>query len=692
VVDCATLRVLAVVPLRSSPEALVLHPTENKLYCALITGASGLDSVVAVVCTRGDSVLKHIKTESGPMAMCIDSTLGKLYCAHYQSSKVTVVDLSADSVIGSISVVGYSGVLRPAPDRGKVYCLSASHVRVIDCSVDSVVADVRVLSSTDLCYCAASGEVYVVGDGKLMTIIDAGPDTVVRTVAVTDYNGTVPKFVISGDDGTRVYVAIEDKLRPKHHVAVVDLETDSVVARIRVGFGPHVLKCAPGAGRVWCASRDANVTVIDCESASIAGVIWLGASVTELLSVPETGKVFCLDAGHLGAMSVLPEARSEEPSLLCVGQVLSSSCYDSRTGKVYTGVVTDSSLCVVDQNGGSILFFVRVSRGPQKLALNTPLAKLYCGSGSQSVVDVVSVDGDTVCGGIRVDEAMLKALLVAPTENKLYILLGPNSWRLLIADCRSDSILADIPFGWGALEAMCYSSVSRKVYVLGSKPVGGRCVYVVDAAGDSLVKELVLGGSHVCAKIAWVPWTNEVLVTESESYHVDVIACSSDTVVGAIMVNGFPEAVIPVPSSEAVFCATTNGIKVVDMRTRGIVQSFPDVSAQCFTFSPATGRVYAADWAKSWVTVFRSAAPGVEEDLGSPPEPSSPGTRFIRGSVFLPLSPAPGAHVDFRLIDTAGRRVLGLRPGFNSTEHLCPGVYFLRCGTTGRVRKLVVTR
>ena len=81
------------------------------------------------------------------------------------------------------------------------------------------------------------------------------------------------------------------------------------------------------------------------------------------------------------------------------------------------------------------------------------------------------------------------------------------------------------------------------------------------------------------------------------------------------------------------------------------------------------------------------------------PEPQTPNPEpaasIVRSVLFLPGASNHRLQATSWLIDAAGRKVLGLRPGANDVRELPPGVYFAaEDGTPSalRARKVVVAR
>ena len=109
------------------------------------------------------------------------------------------------------------------------------------------------------------------------------------------------------------------------------------------------------------------------------------------------------------------------------------------------------------------------------------------------------------------------------------------------------------------------------------------------------------------------------------------------------------------------------------------------------------GRVYAANYGSSSISVLRDSAGGIQEGVATRLAGSKPMPTVVRGVLFLSEVPSRKPQAA-SLLDISGRKVMNLRPGANDVRALAPGVYFVReepqaaSSKPQAVRKVVVTR
>jgi YVTN family beta-propeller protein len=99
VIDGATNRVIATIPVGDGPCALVWNSTNNKVYCA-----NEYSDDVTVIDGSTNQVIAIIPVGYYPYALVWNSTNNKVYCANYYSNNVSVIDGATNQVIATIPV------------------------------------------------------------------------------------------------------------------------------------------------------------------------------------------------------------------------------------------------------------------------------------------------------------------------------------------------------------------------------------------------------------------------------------------------------------------------------------------------------------------------------------------------------------------------------------------------------------
>ena len=200
---------------------LALMRTRWIFICALLllliaTGAHG----------QNYKLLKSIPIggEGGWDYLAIDATARKLYVTH--ASKIVIVDLAQDKVVGEIADTPGVHGFAVAPELGHGFSSNGaeSRVSVIDLKTLKTIAKIETGENPDaILFEPTRSEVYAFnGRGKSATVIDAKIDQVVSTVPLSGK----PEFAAADGLSGRVFCNIEDK----NEVAVIDMKTHAVTA------------------------------------------------------------------------------------------------------------------------------------------------------------------------------------------------------------------------------------------------------------------------------------------------------------------------------------------------------------------------------------------------------------------------------------------------------------------------------
>jgi YVTN family beta-propeller protein len=280
VIDTATNAVVATIPVGVSPTGVAVSADGTRVYIA----NSGSDSVSVIDATR-NSILATVATGIEPSGVAVNAAGTRVYVTNAASDSVSVIDATRNSVVATVPVgaIPLGVVVNPAGTRVYVANSDASRVSVIDTGTNSVIAGVPVgavpyaiavnpagtriyvthvpdtepvngtvtvidaasnaivavvplglnVAATGVTTNAAGTRVYAAGVLGGVFVIDAGSNRLIDTLGV---EGVLGGIAINGA-GTRIYVAniIGDT------VAVVDLASRSVIARVPVGSLPFAL-------------------------------------------------------------------------------------------------------------------------------------------------------------------------------------------------------------------------------------------------------------------------------------------------------------------------------------------------------------------------------------------------------------------------------------------------------------------
>ncbi len=161
----------------------------------------------------------------------VDSAGRRLYVSH--GTKVVVIDLDKEVVVGEITNTPGVHGLAPAPELGKgfVSCGREDKAAIVDLKTLATLAKVDTGKNPDgMLYEPVQQEVYMFnGRGQSATVIDAKSGKVIATIPL----GGKPEFGQADSKAGRVYNNLEDK----NEVVAIDTKTHEVVNRWPIAPG-----------------------------------------------------------------------------------------------------------------------------------------------------------------------------------------------------------------------------------------------------------------------------------------------------------------------------------------------------------------------------------------------------------------------------------------------------------------------
>jgi YVTN family beta-propeller protein len=216
----------------ASPHGMALTTDGSKLYVGLEN--ADIPGIV-VYDTRANKVVRKIDVVlRGGHFLAIQPKTDKLYYPMREDNRVLVVDTKTDTVTKIIPIEGGPVGVGFAPN-GEVWIHNDRDgaVHVIDGRKDEVVKVLKGLGE-------GAGRMAVSPDGRWaasthsttqdVAVIDANTKTVAATVKI----GRGPGFPVFSPDSTKLYVMNSGE----GDVAIVDLATMKIVARHYVGVNP----------------------------------------------------------------------------------------------------------------------------------------------------------------------------------------------------------------------------------------------------------------------------------------------------------------------------------------------------------------------------------------------------------------------------------------------------------------------
>jgi len=293
---------------------------------------------LAVAVCRADGPYHFIKEipvggEGGWDYLSVDSAAHRLYVSH--ATKVVVIDLEKDAVIGEITNTPGVHGLASAPDlgRGIVTCGRENKAAIVDLKTLQTISKVDTGANPDgMLYEPGQQEFYTLnGRGNSATVIDAKTGKVVATIPL----GGKPEFAQADSAAGRVF----DNLEDKSEVVVIDAKTHTVANRWPIAPGEAASGMAFDARnhRLFLGCDNQLMVMMDSTSGKVVASVPIGEGVDANAFDPGTQLAFA-SCGGSGTTTI---AHEDAPDKLTVVQTLPTArgartmTLDPVTHKIY---------------------------------------------------------------------------------------------------------------------------------------------------------------------------------------------------------------------------------------------------------------------------------------------------------------------------------------------------------------------
>ncbi len=262
-----------------------------------------------------------------------DPAARRLYVSN--GTRVVVIDMDADSVVGVIdNLPGVHG-FAVAPDLGRGFASNGREntVAVVDLATLQILARVPTGDNPDgILFEPDSREVYAFnGRGHSATVIDAVADTVVATIPLPGK----PEFAVYDPTARRIYNNIEDQ----NEIVVIDPSSHEVVATwpIAPGEAASGLAIDVAHHRLFAVCDNGLMVMVDSETGTVVHTVAIGEGPDAARFDPATQLAFSSNGGD-GTVTI---AHEDSPDELRVIQTLSTArsartmTLDPSTHRIY---------------------------------------------------------------------------------------------------------------------------------------------------------------------------------------------------------------------------------------------------------------------------------------------------------------------------------------------------------------------
>jgi DNA-binding beta-propeller fold protein YncE len=251
--------------------------------------------------------------EGGWDYLSVDAAARRLYVSH--ATKVVVIDIDKDAVVGEIAPTPGVHGIAIAPDLGRGFVSNGREatVGIVDLKTLQIVGTVKTGENPDaILYEPVHQEIYAFnGRGKSATVFDAKTGEVRATIPLPGK----PEFAVFDEKAGRVYNNIEDTSQ----LVAIDTKTHAVVATwpIAPGEGASGLAFDPGGRRLFVGCSNNLMLMLDAPTGKVLARVPIGPGVDANAFDPGTGLAFASSSD--GTLTV---ARPEGHDGLAVVQTL----------------------------------------------------------------------------------------------------------------------------------------------------------------------------------------------------------------------------------------------------------------------------------------------------------------------------------------------------------------------------------
>jgi len=299
--------------------------------------ASAIFSTAFVSRCRADGPYHFLKEitvggEGGWDYLSVDEAARRLYLSH--ATKVVVIDLDKDEVVGEIADTPGVHGLAPAPElqRGFTSNGRESKASIVDLKTLKTLSKVDTGENPDaILYDPGQQEVYTFnGRGQSATVFEAKTGKVLATIALPGR----PEFPAVDPQAGRVYDNIEDK----NEVVAIDTKTHQVTNTWAIAPGEEASGMAIDAAhhRLFLGCHNKLMVMMDSVTGKVVGTVPIGDRVDANAFDP--GTQFAFSSNGDGTVTI---AHEESPDKLVVVQTLATErgartmALDPKTHRIY---------------------------------------------------------------------------------------------------------------------------------------------------------------------------------------------------------------------------------------------------------------------------------------------------------------------------------------------------------------------
>jgi YVTN family beta-propeller protein len=277
------------IPVGDGPAGIAITPDGTLLY-----SVNEIDATVSVIDLSNNSVVSTISigTPQGSYSYGIAITPDGRYAyvTLILDNTVKVIDISTNTVVNSVSVGNGPFGIAITPDGNHAYVTNSfdNTVSVIDINLNIVSGVIAVGSKPYGARLNSTGtKLYVVNkDSNQISIIDTSSNLVISTINVN----SLPSNVTINSSDTKAYVTHET-----NQISVIDIATNSVISTI---YNPHPWDMAISPNGSYAYITNMYAGIISIMDMSTETIFYRIVNASAFAPIAPWGIVFALDGSR----------------------------------------------------------------------------------------------------------------------------------------------------------------------------------------------------------------------------------------------------------------------------------------------------------------------------------------------------------------------------------------------------------
>ncbi|MBS1524807.1 MAG: beta-propeller fold lactonase family protein [Bacteroidetes bacterium] len=329
----------------------------------------------------------------------------------------------------------------PASGTGSVPAFSA-----VNTGTGSVTATITVTPML------ARNEAFIAGfNGNSVAVINTETNKIIATIPV----GKSPLAVVASPDGARAYALDANS----YDVSVINTATNTVIATIPVGQVPQDAAVSPDSKTVYVINGGENsISVIDAATNTVKSTITIDSYPSRIAISPDGSKLYVTYGQDGSVVSVVSTATGALVTDVPVGLNYYGVAVTPDGSKVYAANHTSGDVTVINTAANTVAGTYPIGGTPWNIMISPDGKEVYEANESLGKVTVISTATNTVVGqwgdGIGGDWG----ISVSPDGSRVYMVYpgnapGTNPYfpsHVSVYDGQTGDLITDIPSSFGA--------------------------------------------------------------------------------------------------------------------------------------------------------------------------------------------------------------------------------------------------